>query len=135
VAEDLEQEALLRLGRNLPHLRSGTEIAVRALVSRVLRSVMVDEVRRRKSRPANVSPDVEDLPGPPVGQAPAEVQEDLARVRGLFGILSEDQRRVLRMHFQEGLALRQIADVLGVPRGTVAAWYSRALTLLRERLS
>jgi RNA polymerase sigma factor (sigma-70 family) len=117
----MEQEAHLRLGRNLPKLRNPGEEVVRTLVSRVLRSVMVDEIRRRRSRPSGVSAEVEEIPGRPQGEPLAEIREEVGRVQSLFVILSEEQRRVLRMHFQDGLGLRQIVDVLGVPRGTVAA--------------
>jgi RNA polymerase sigma-70 factor (ECF subfamily) len=49
--------------------------------------------------------------------------------------LPAKQRAVLVLRYYEGLAEAEIADVLGISRGTVKSHASRGLTALRQRLS
>jgi RNA polymerase sigma-70 factor (ECF subfamily) len=133
-ADDLEQDAMLRIAQALPRMQATEERSLRALISRVLRSVMVDEVRRKKRLPV-----VEEAAGEVAATtaAPGDAvagAEDAAKAKARFGYLTEEQRRILTLRFQHGLAFRQIAEILGVPQGTVAGWYSRALGVLRESL-
>ncbi len=48
--------------------------------------------------------------------------------------LSEDDRELVELKVFVGLTFREIADVLGLPQGTVATRYRRALELLRPWL-
>ena len=51
-----------------------------------------------------------------------------------FAELPEDARVALTLYHREGYAVREIAQVLGEPEGTVKSRLSRARTLLRQKL-
>lgn len=134
-ADDLEQEAMLRMAQALPRMRKTDDESVRALISRVLRSVMVDEVRRRKRIPPP-SEAADDVADPRAADTErADARDAAETVEALFGYLTEEQRRILVLRFQHGLGFREISEILEIPQGTVAGWYSRAVGVLKENLS
>jgi RNA polymerase sigma-70 factor, ECF subfamily len=53
--------------------------------------------------------------------------------RALFA-LADEQRTVLRMHYNEGLSLEELAKVFAVHRATVARWLQSARIELRDRM-
>jgi RNA polymerase sigma-70 factor (ECF subfamily) len=56
-------------------------------------------------------------------------------LRAAFGALSEEQRRVLRLHFARGFTGDEIAQILQVHRATVVRWIRRAREdVLREAM-
>lgn len=133
--EDGVQEVLVKLQPALARLRETRAEAVRALVSRTVRSVCIDEIRRALRFPREqreVPP--EDLPGGSQDQDHDQA-DDLARLATCWNELPERERRILKLRFHDGLSFREIAELLDVPQGSVAGWYSRAIAELRERLS
>jgi RNA polymerase sigma-70 factor (ECF subfamily) len=57
---------------------------------------------------------------------------DGARARSLLDTLPEGQREVLELGYLQGLSLSEIANVLGIPVGTVKSRVSAAMLKLRE---
>jgi RNA polymerase sigma-70 factor, ECF subfamily len=53
--------------------------------------------------------------------------------RALFA-LADEQRTVLRMHYNEGLSLDELAKVFAVHRATVARWLQSARIALRDHM-
>lgn len=133
--EDGVQEVLVKLQPALARLRSTHAEAVRALVSRTVRSVCIDELRRRARLPratrAELETSPEELQAPPADDE-GEQDELLARVRACWSTLPERERQILALRFHDGLSFREIAELLDVPQGSVAGWYSRAVARLRE---
>jgi RNA polymerase sigma factor (sigma-70 family) len=56
---------------------------------------------------------------------------DLQRI---FGTLSEDQQKTLRLHFIEGYTLDEIAKMLGQTKGNVRHHSFRGLERLRKQI-
>jgi len=133
--EDGVQDVLVKLQPALARLRETREEAVRALVSRTVRSVCIDELRRRARLPAAdaAGGGLEELAAGAPPDA-AEGDELRARVARVWGTLAARERRILMLRFRDGLSFREIAEVLDVPQGSVAGWYSRAIARLREAL-
>jgi RNA polymerase sigma-70 factor (ECF subfamily) len=52
----------------------------------------------------------------------------------LFGTLSEDQQKTLRLHFIEGYTLDEIANILGQTKGNVRHHSFRGLERLRKQI-
>ena len=138
--EDGVQEVLVKLQPALEHMRETREEALRALVSRTVRSVCIDEIRRRARQPAAGSTEAEAAPeeladpaasGDEARDQAEEQAELLARVRGIWNGLAERERHILELRFRDGLSFREIAEILVVPQGSVAGWYSRAIARLR----
>ena len=65
----------------------------------------------------------------PIDQILADL--DLQR---MFGSLSEDQQKTLRLHFIEGYTLDEIAKMLGQTKGNVRHHSFRGLERLRKQI-
>ncbi len=127
VVDDLVQEAAERLLRGLPQLRDSARLG--PYVGRVVRSVWVDHLRRR--RPSGELPD--DLEAPPVPVA------DLAEVVAswlpmMIADLPEAYRTPLVLVELEGQTQAEVARALGLSASGARSRVQRGRRLLRERL-
>lgn len=133
-AADLTQEVLIRVHRGLAGFRPGS---FEAWLWRITRNAFIDELRRRRRRPA--TPLGEHLERSEVGAAPPP-DEVLAHIR-----LGEDvQAALLKLpyDFREavvlcdiaGLSYSEIAEALEIPIGTVRSRIHRGRAMLRELL-
>ena len=121
-AEDALQDAFVRLwGRY--EVRSGRE--AEALLTRTVRNVSIDQLRKRKTVPI-----AGDLPEEDVG----ENREALfRRVEEMVDSeLTDLQRLIVRRHEYEGLTLERIAEELGMQPPAVRMQLSRARKTIRE---
>ena len=132
-AHDLVQEVLLRVRRGLATYRPGS---MEGWLSRIATNAFLDEVRRRRRRPADTLGDDADrlLPAHPsadealAGEVlPADVQAALVR-------LPPDFRAAVVLCDVAGLGYQEIAEALDVPVGTVRSRIHRGRALLREAL-
>jgi len=130
--EDAVQDVMVRLHRALAGMREGGDAAVRAVIARTVRSVCIDELRRRARHPGPVDAPAE--PADPRGGSIGEAAEERARLARALDALPERERRIVRLRFHDGLSFREIAELLDVPQGSVAGWYSRGMERLREDL-
>lgn len=122
-AEDALQDAFVRLwGRY--EVRSGSE--AEALLTRTVRNVSIDQLRKRKTVPLSG-----DLPEEDVG----ENREALfRRVEEMVDSeLTDLQRLIVRRHEYEGLTLERIAEELGMQPPAVRMQLSRARKTIREQ--
>ncbi|HLI16697.1 MAG TPA: sigma-70 family RNA polymerase sigma factor [Rhodanobacteraceae bacterium] len=131
LAEDLAQDIYCALWRALPTFRG--QCSLRTFVARVATNRAISHVRRTARLPRSVEL-AEDFAndGPtPEGNAMAQDQQLrlLAAVRSLP--LSLRQVALLAL---EGLAIMEIADVMGISANAVAIRMSRAKGLLRDHL-
>jgi RNA polymerase sigma-70 factor (ECF subfamily) len=121
-AEDALQDAFVRLwGRY--QVRNGRE--AEALLTRTVRNVSIDQIRKRKTVPL-----AGDLPEEDVG----DNREALfRRVEEMVdNELTDLQRRIIRLHEYEGLTLEKIAEELGMQPPAVRMQLSRARKTIRE---
>jgi RNA polymerase sigma-70 factor, ECF subfamily len=95
----------------------------------IARSRAIDELRRHRPEPVDVSQLPED-------EAEAEVDRLAERwqIAQLLLALPEEERDLLRLRFYEDLTQREIAERTGVPLGTVKTRMVRGLERLHERL-
>ncbi|HXP86274.1 MAG TPA: sigma-70 family RNA polymerase sigma factor [Bryobacteraceae bacterium] len=129
--EDLAQEVFLRLFRALPHFRKQAQVGT--FLYRIIVNVVNDEFRRRqKARLASPIEEEEhalehSAPGPLelLEQSQMEEAVDAALLR-----LTEYDRAILTLHYQEDRSYEEIAAILDAPMGTVKTHLYRA----RERL-
>lgn len=111
---------------------------------RIAMNVCHDELRRRQRRPDYPLEAEGDDPSdgtavqyPGQGLSPAEVVEKLEqaeRVRRALVQLPETYREVLVLRHYEGLKFYEIAEVLGIPEGTVKSRMFEALDRLEDSL-
>jgi RNA polymerase sigma-70 factor (ECF subfamily) len=64
----------------------------------------------------------------------AQRRDEFRRAQGAMGALTPDQREAIGLVYGEDLSLREAAERLGLPVGTVKARVRRGLMALREKL-
>jgi RNA polymerase sigma-70 factor (ECF subfamily) len=144
-AEDLSQEVFLRVHRGLPTFDGGVRFAV--WLHKIARNVAIGEYRKRRTQKrgkATLSLDAplagtDDLLPTPAGREvdPAtQVQrgEFLARVRGCIAALPDEFRDAVVLRDLDELSYEEIAEVLGLPAGTVRSRIHRGRLLLQQML-
>lgn len=137
-AEDLAQEAFARVFARRRDYEPGGRFST--WLWRIAVNLCHDELRRRKRRP-ELSLDGDDsdepergersLPDP--GLSPAEFTEKLEQaeqVREALLRLPDPLRTVVILRHYEGLKFGEIAEVLGIPEGTVKSRMFEALSRL-----
>lgn len=127
LADDLVQDCLERaLGGLGRWRRDGNP---RPWLFTILRNVWIDELRRRRSRPEQGGQDeaIEASPTPP-GQLDRLVVRDLGAA---LALLAPEQREAVLLVGLEGMSYAQVAELTGVPLGTVMSRLKRG----RDRLA
>ena len=141
-AEDLAQEAFLRLHRALPGFRGESSIAT--WLYRTTTRLAIDHLRRERLkrklfffRQHDDDPDPLETVGDPRSNPSRDLQtrQAMQRLRQGLNKLSARQRAVFVLRHHEGLPLQEIADLLGLETGTVKAHLHRAVTALRLELA
>ncbi|MET0875929.1 MAG: sigma-70 family RNA polymerase sigma factor [Tardiphaga sp.] len=125
IADDLVQDTLVRALRS-EHLFHGGD--VRSWLYTILTNLNRNRLRSLARRPV-LSPiednDAPDLAGPEAGG------RDIERA---LATLVEDQRNALLLVVLEGLSYREVAEVQGVPIGTVMSRLARARVQIKTYL-
>ncbi len=135
LAHDLIQETFLRVWDHRKTLRPS--LSFLAYTLKISRNLLVDTVRYRQTREKYQ----EALPFPAAseGDDPEEAVELTMLEEALAGVIYEDLpercRTVLILSRFEGRSSKEIASVLGTSVRTVEHQMSRALKILRQRLS
>lgn len=129
-AEDLTQDIFLRLIHSSYDPQRGS---LRTFLAILARSRSLDRLRsqQRSQRrlehwQAQQDPHHIDAPAPEPDRPP-DLTAALAQ-------LSENQRQVLHLSYDQGLSQSAIAQQLNVPLGTVKAWARRGLLSLRRHI-
>jgi RNA polymerase sigma-70 factor (ECF subfamily) len=155
-AQDVYQEAFLKIYRNLHHFRF--ECSFYTWLYRIVTNLCLDQLRRRKSRredPATVldaSGDEMDLMANISGtaddffehqqqtQAQADPERNLLgreigqKIDAAMAALSPRERMIFEMKHYQGLKLRAIGEALGTTEETVKNSLFRATRKLRGQL-
>lgn len=124
-AEDVLQDVFLKLHRSGAWREMDDE---RAFLARATWRLAVDRLPRRR---AVAMPEL--TTASPEGEVFARQRH--AQVHRLIDALPEELRQVLALTAVDELNSRQIAEILGIPEGTVRTRLMRARALLKERLS
>ena len=143
-AEDLVQEAALAAVRGFGTFQTGTNF--KAWFFQILTNCFYG--RHRKRAREGQQADLDDVPELYLFERTAELglhgvanpaHEVLSRLDGdaiaaALGELPEEYRVVSTLYFMEDFTYDQIADILGVPVGTVRSRLHRGRKLLQRRL-
>ncbi|MFF5408270.1 sigma-70 family RNA polymerase sigma factor [Streptomyces misionensis] len=128
-AEDIVQEAFIRAWNHSEKLRGGTG-SVRSWLLTVTRHLVIDRVRSSYVRHETVADEVRD-----VWQADhADAVMSAHQAHSLLRTLSAEHRDVLVHIYLHGYTLRETAQLLGIPTGTVKSRHHYALNALRRQV-
>jgi len=137
-AEDLTQEVFLRAYRALPALRSGATL--RTWLFRIARNLCLTELEKRSRRGEQLSVEEEgDEKLHPLMAETRERLEDQIEQRDFARLVLEaverlpvQYRTVLTLYYVDEAKYEEIAQVMGIPLGTVKTYIHRARLRLRE---
>jgi len=133
-AEDVTQEAMLRLWKQAHDWRSG-EAKVTTWLYRVVANLCID--RRRRDRGGSVALDA--IPEPPDGRASvAQTMQERARADALQAALNklpERQRQAVVLRHIDGLSNPEIAEIMEITVEAVESLTSRGKRALKAALA
>lgn len=133
-AEDVAQEAMLRLWRQAPKWRA-REAKVTTWLYRVVANLCTDRLRRRGAGAAGLD-DVAEPVDPTPGAA--QKMQQAARVDALqqaLASLPDRQRQAVVLRHIDGMANPEIAEVLGIGVEAVESLTARGKRALAAQLS
>ncbi len=131
-AEDVGQEAMLRLWRMAPGWQPGAA-KVSTWLYRVVANLCTDRLRKRRTVPLDAAPELEDG-NPGVAERMIEADRAAALEEGL-GTLPERQRQAVILRHLEGLSNPEIAEVMEVGVEAVESLVARGKRGLAAALS
>ena len=142
-AEDLVQETYLKAYNAFDSFKPGTNL--KAWLYRIMTNTYINNYRKMKRRPLETS--AEDVTDSQLytssshdstGLESAEVEAlkmmPNSRISDALNALNEDYRMVVYYADVEGLAYKEIAEVMEIPLGTVMSRLHRGRKQLREML-
>ncbi len=136
-ARDLTQETFIRVYQNLA-LLPGVEGFLPWII-RITRNACIDHLRRKKVRPpAWDIPAEEMFDLRSTAKDPEEQYADFSRKKLVYKALqelTELNREIILLKEIQGLALEEIAGMLGIPLGTVKSRSNRARIELAQKLT
>lgn len=140
-AEDLTQEVFIRVYKALPRFRA--ESSFSTWIYKIARNLSLSELRKRGNRGEHLSWEEEGeekvhhlLPENPDGGLERRIERlHISRaVRSLIEKLPERQKTALTLHYLHQVRYEEIAEIMGVPMGTVKTWLHRGRLRLREQI-
>ncbi len=134
-ARDVVQEATMRAFRFFSGFRNGSP---RAWLLSIVRNTCHTWLQRHRNHPAMVEfdEDLHDLADPaPAPDALLLQQAGIEAVRDAIGRLPVEFREVVILREMEGCSYKDIAEIAGIPVGTVMSRLARARRQLFEALA
>jgi RNA polymerase sigma-70 factor (ECF subfamily) len=145
-AEEVFQDVWVRVYRGLPNYR--WEASLSTWIGRIAFNTAAKRVRREMGMAGNSEPvslaDDAELNRPALAAEPARQLESLLsrelqeHVRAQVARLPPEQRLAISLHYLDGLAVGEVAEIMGAPENTVKSHLFRGRktlkALLRERI-
>ncbi len=132
-ASDVVQDSWLAIVRGIRRLDDPARF--RAWAYRIVSNKCADWIRRRVAqRSATEGVSTEAASSVTESADAGESSDDIARLREALRTLPNEQRAILSLHYLDGMGLAEIAEVIGVPIGTVKSRLYHARNRLKETL-
>ena len=132
-AQDVLQEALVQIWRNLPSYRPYGSF--KAWMLKILLNKARKHYRRQQVRTVTLEEAIEVPGDADAPEEAAEREEEAHRLRQALEHLTSDHREALVLRYYNDLTVPGIARVLGCREGTIKSRLSRALSHLEQILS
>ena len=137
-AEDVAQEAFLSIWRSNARF-DRTRGSVRSWVLSVVRNRAIDALRRGSGNAPKLDHDDESLLEARAAEertdAEALRRETSREIQGALGTLPSDQSQVIELAYFGGFSHSEIAEMLGMPLGTVKGRMRLGLEKIRVQLA
>jgi RNA polymerase sigma factor (sigma-70 family) len=129
-AWDVAQDVWLRVLRGIVRLRAAASL--RPWLFGIARRALMDRLRHQYAAPIDADVDLAELVADTSSDAS---EEEIAAMERELARLPVIEREVLTLFYLRELSLTEVADVLGVPVGTVKSRLFRARRQLRHGLN
>ncbi len=133
-AEDAVQEIFIDVWKNAARF-DPQAAAETTFIAMLARRRLIDRYRKSQRRPAAHSMGERDDPPASHGGDLLETAEEAQRAREALEQLRPREREVIRLAIDQGFSQSQIAEVTGLPLGTVKTHARRGLMRLRQLLA
>jgi RNA polymerase sigma-70 factor (ECF subfamily) len=136
-AEDVTQEVLIRLWKNLEGIHMKT---LPAWLTRVTKNACIDTVRRRRAYESRVVANGEHdhvalaPAGNPTPEATAHAGELREQIQRALSTLKEPYRSIVILREVQDQKYEQICEAMDLPLNTVKSYLHRGRRMLREKL-
>lgn len=142
LSEDLTQETFIKAWKNLKEF--DLDKSFKTWIFKIAKNVTIDYFRkfRHKEIPFSFfedekgfNPILEKLSSPqPLPDQILAVKETQTYVKNLISKLPLLYQEIIYMHYETGLTLKEIAEILNKPLNTVKSWHRRALLQLKKMI-
>lgn len=128
-AEDIVQETFIKIKKNILLYKLGTNPI--AWIYQIAKNLSLDHLKKKKFEAPlfeneEYAVTSEDISGNKI--------QNLYLHNLLIENLEEDERQIVLLHIVDGYKHREIAQILGLPLGTVLWKYNRALKTLKNKI-
>jgi RNA polymerase sigma-70 factor (ECF subfamily) len=133
-AEDIVQEAFLKLWQKPEAFDAAKGVKFTTWFYRVVTNLAIDKVRRKKPQ---TNPDVLEFMADkkPLADMAMEEQQEQTALEKAIAALPERQRAALNLCFYEGLSNKEAAEIMDVGVKALESLLMRAKKALREELA
>ena len=133
-AEDVALEVFVRLHQKLHEFRGEAKLST--YLTRIAINLSLNEQKRQRRRRLRFTPlDQEERPKQLIDTSADPGRGDnLDLIRKAVACLEPDQRAVVVLRLIDGYSVRETAEILELPQGTVASRLARAQERLRQLL-
>ena len=132
VADDVVQDVFLLALRRLPSLAEPERFA--GWISMIAVNRAREVLRREAPRKAASLDQIPVEPSAADGPDPLELEDEVDRMQAAISTLDEKTQLILALRFRRGLAVRDVAALVGDNPPAVSMRLTRALRRLRELL-
>lgn len=127
-ADDLTQATFERALKARRQWRPGSRLD--SWACRIMRNLWIDTARARSRKRAREAPEQEGLG---IGEDPRNAMDaamDVKKIMAAMSRLPDEQREVVALILIEGFGYREVAEMLGLPIGTVSSRLVRGRSAL-----
>jgi RNA polymerase sigma-70 factor (ECF subfamily) len=131
IAEDLVQDAMLRAWRHFDRFQAGTNC--KAWLFRIMLNCWTTRHQKIRQEAIQFFPEQYAEIAPAERRPQTRFSAD--EIQNAIDLLTEEYRTVLILFAVEGFSCKEIAEILGIPIGTVMSRLSRARSLVKNDLA
>jgi RNA polymerase sigma-70 factor (ECF subfamily) len=132
-ADDVAQEVFIRFFRSLDNFRGDAQLTT--YLSRIAINLSLNELKRRQRAQKRFlfwQRSDTSMPDPADEHADPARTDDQQLVRQALQYIEADYRAVIVLRLLEGYSVKETADILDIPMGTVGSRLARGLDKLKE---
>ncbi|MFA6183957.1 MAG: sigma-70 family RNA polymerase sigma factor [Parcubacteria group bacterium] len=132
--EDILQEVFIKIYKYLNDYDEEMNFSTWAY--RITRNATIDEIRKRKARPATVWLENEELTKVLKSSLNIEKEyvdaDSLEKIKNIIGDMPDKYREVLILRFIEEKSYEEIMDIVQLPKGTIASLVNRGRKIVTD---